>query len=241
MLSETAITRENLNTYLKELGKEFRKLNGIKMPAEIILIGGAAILANYGFREMTYDIDAIILASSVMKEAVNRIGDKFGLPTGWLNMDFKNTSSYTTRLIEASKYYRTFSNVMTVRTVSAEYLIAMKLISGRQYKNDLSDIVGILWEHQKNGNPISREAIDKAIAVLYGDNAEIPFASRKTLDETFAGGDYEIVFKKAQQEEIESKKALLEFEKAYPGELKGENINAIIERAREKKEAHSVK
>lgn len=35
--------------YLKELAKEFRKLNGKTMPAEIILIGGAAVLANYGF------------------------------------------------------------------------------------------------------------------------------------------------------------------------------------------------
>ena len=43
-------TKQNLDTYLKELAKEFRKLNGKDMPAEIILIGGAAILANYGFR-----------------------------------------------------------------------------------------------------------------------------------------------------------------------------------------------
>jgi len=126
-----------------------------------------------------------------MKDAVNHVGDRLGLPGGWLNMDFKNTSSYTTKLLEVSVYYKTFSNVITVRMVAAEYLIAMKLISGRQYKNDLSDIVGILWEHQKNGNPISREAIDKAVTVLYGENAEIPAAARKTLDDTFAKGDFE--------------------------------------------------
>ena len=33
------------------------------MSAEIILIGGASILINYGFREMTYDMDAIIKSS----------------------------------------------------------------------------------------------------------------------------------------------------------------------------------
>ena len=66
MSFESPITRENLNEYLKALAKEFRRLNGTKMPAEIILIGGAAILANYGFREMTYDMDAIITASSVL-------------------------------------------------------------------------------------------------------------------------------------------------------------------------------
>lgn len=40
-------TKENLNTYLKELGKEYRRLNGKTIPAEIVLIGGAAIIANY--------------------------------------------------------------------------------------------------------------------------------------------------------------------------------------------------
>ena len=33
-------TKENLDTYLKELAKEFRKINGKPTPAEIILIGG---------------------------------------------------------------------------------------------------------------------------------------------------------------------------------------------------------
>lgn len=73
-------TKENLNTYLKELGKEYKKINGKSMPAEIILIGGAAILANYGFREMTTDVDAVIHAVSSMKEAVNHVGDKYNLP-----------------------------------------------------------------------------------------------------------------------------------------------------------------
>jgi len=64
-------TKDNLDTYLKELAKEYRRLNGTAMPAEIILIGGAAILANYGFRDMTCDVDAVIHASSSMKEAIN--------------------------------------------------------------------------------------------------------------------------------------------------------------------------
>ena len=236
MSIDTPFTKKNLDSYLKELGKNFRRLNGTKTPAEIVLIGGAAILVNYGFREMTYDIDAIILASSAMKDAVNHVGDKLGLPNGWLNMDFQNTNSYTTKLLDVSIYYKTFSNVLTVRTVAAEYLIAMKLISGRQYKNDLSDIVGILWEHTKNGNPISKEAINKAVTVLYGENAEISLVARKTLENTFNKGDFEKIYKEVRQTELESKKAIVDFDKTYPGELKGENINAILERVRQKRQ-----
>ncbi len=128
MSVEKGFTKENLDYYLKELAKEFRKRNGKNTPAEIVLVGGAAILANYGFREMTYDIDAVITASSAMKEAVHAVGDRLGLPNGWLNADFKKTSSYSPKLPQYSKYYRTYSNVLNIRTISAEYLVAMKLM-----------------------------------------------------------------------------------------------------------------
>lgn len=58
MFADLQFTKKNLDGHLKELGKEFRKLNGTKISVEIILIGGVAIFANYAFREMTYDIDA---------------------------------------------------------------------------------------------------------------------------------------------------------------------------------------
>ena len=42
MSSDFTFTKENLDNCLRELGKEFRKLNGTAMKAEITLIGGAA-------------------------------------------------------------------------------------------------------------------------------------------------------------------------------------------------------
>lgn len=49
MLSNN-FTKENLDTYLKELAKELKKVNGKNLPAEIVLVGGAAILTKYCFR-----------------------------------------------------------------------------------------------------------------------------------------------------------------------------------------------
>lgn len=74
------------------------------MPTEIMLVGGAAILTNYGFRDMTTDIDAVIHAASSMKGAINRVGDKFHLPNGWLNTDFMRTGSYSPKLDECKKF-----------------------------------------------------------------------------------------------------------------------------------------
>jgi hypothetical protein len=235
------ITRDNLNEYLKDLAKEFRRLNGTKTPAEIILIGGAAILAGYGFRELTYDIDAIINASSAMKDAINHVGDKHGLPHGWLNADFKRTASYSDKLFEVSVYYKTFSNILTIRTVAAEYLLAMKLMSGRQYKNDLSDIVGVLWEHQKSGKPVSREAVENAIKALYGQDAKLPETSTQLLDAVFTTDDYETLYRQTRESEVESKELLLEFERDYPNTLKSENIDSIINAGRRKRAASPQK
>ena len=234
MFFETAFTKEKLDNCLKELGKEYRKRSGIKTPAEIILIGGAAILINYGFRELTYDVDALVFASSAMKEAINNVGDRFGLPNGWLNTDFKKTKSFSEKLVEISVYYKTFSNTLTVRTVSAEYLIAMKLMSGREYKSDLSDIVGILLEHEQSGKPISRGDIDKAVGILFGGWELIPNAAKKLLDYAYMSGSHEEVFQEIKKSENEAKEALLVFDKAHPGELKAENINEILAQARQK-------
>ena len=126
MSADKPFTRENLDSYLMELAKEFRKKNGSRMPAEIILMGGASILINYGFREMTYEMDAIIKSSGAMRDAINTVGDRLGLPIGWLNTDFVHTNSYTPRLAEHSKYYKTFANILQIRTVSDEYSLLIK-------------------------------------------------------------------------------------------------------------------
>jgi len=44
----------------------------------------------------------------------------------------------------------------------------MKLRSGRKYKNGLSDIIGVLGEHERRGDPISKDRIDMAVRNLYG-------------------------------------------------------------------------
>jgi len=241
MSAENAFTKESLNAFLKELGKEYRKRSGKNMPAEIVLVGGAAILARYGFREMTNDIDALVFASSAMKEAINAVGDRLGLPNNWLNTDFSKTKSFSEKLLEVSVYYRTFSNILTIRTVSAEYLIAMKLMSGREYKFDLSDIAGILLEHERSGKTISLEAIDKAVIKLYGSWQTIPEVSQQLLEDAFKSGAYEKVYNEMRKSEIESKKSLQDFDKTNPGQLKAESIGAILEKARQKQKSSEAK
>jgi len=228
MSAETPITKENLNTYLKELAKQFRKLNGKAMPAEITLIGGASILINYGFRDSTYDVDALIHASSAMKDAINYVTDTLGLPNGWLNEDFKNTKSYTPRLVHYSKYYRTFSNVLTVRTITGEYLVAMKLMAYRQYKHDISDIVGILREQQNSGDPLTLERIDKAVKDLYDNWDNLPENAKNMIESILVNEDMDALYEAYANEEAAAKDALITFEDKYPDVLKEDNLADIL-------------
>ena len=235
MSAENTFTKDNLDFYLRELAKEYRRLNGKQMKAEIILVGGAAVLTNYGFREMTTDIDAVIRASGAMKEAINHVGDKYHLPTGWLNADFTQTASYSNELVLHSEYVCTRSNVLEIRTVKGPYLIATKLVSGRRYKADLSDIVGVLYEHQLAGSPIDFPMVDKAMIELYGSWDKVNDYSRTILEKALASPDLKTLFETQMAEELQAKESILEIDRKYPDLVNADNINDIIEQARKKK------
>ncbi len=230
-----SFTKENLDSYLKELAKEFRKMNGTKMPAEIILIGGASILINYGFREMTYDMDAIIQASSCMKDAINLVGERMDLPRGWLNTDFTQTSSYSPKLIQYSKYYKTFSNVLKIRTVSDVYLIVLKLMAGRKYKNDLSDIIGILIEQKNSDKEITLNNIKKAALDLYDGYEKLPESSRNFIESVYRHSDLLTLYERTKNYEKQNKEVLLEFQNRYPNTLNEDNLENILIMAKKKR------
>ena len=233
-MSSKSFTKENLDNYLKELAKEYKKLVGKSIPAEIVLVGGASVLTNYGFRDMTTDVDAIIHAASSMKDAINHVGDKYNLPNGWLNMDFMKTSSYSRKLDEVSVYYKTFYGVLTVRTIADEYLIAMKLRSGRKYKNDLSDIIGILAYNEKNGHPINIQQVNKAVEELYGGWNDFPNDSKLFIESAIKEGNYGEIYASVKNNESVSKELLIDFEGKYSNVVNVSNVDEILETLKRK-------
>ena len=234
MYIDVPFTKENVELSLKEIAKELKKrYRGAE--AEIILVGGASIIVNYSFRHSSYDIDAMYSAPSIMKEVINAVGDRQGLPNGWLNDDFKKTASYSDKIVQYSEYYKTFSNVLSVRTVRAEYLIAMKLVSGRQYKKDLSDIAGIVYEQSLLGKPITYEMIDTAVKNLYGNWDKISDASRETLKKILSYEDLQALFAELNEDEEKAKSVLGEISKKYPQAVNKDNVEEIIKIALEKK------
>ena len=231
MNEKTLFTKDNIDDLLSQLAKEFRKLNGNKTPAEIVIIGGAAIVTQYGFRASTTDIDAVIVASSVMKDAINIVGDRNGLPTGWINQDFKKTSSYSPKIREFSKHYKTFSNIVEVRILPSEYNVAMKLASLREYKYDISDIIGII-----QSDAISRDSIDKAVGDLYGGYEKLSHHREavKLLDSIFASDNLKELYDNTRLNEANNHVILKQLDEEHPHLLKKDNIAGVLEAARKK-------
>lgn len=230
MSHDIAFTNENIDNYLKALAKEYRKLSGKKMPAEIIIVGGASTLINYGFRENTYDIDAIMQSSSAMKDAISNISNSMNLKPSWINSDFIKTKSYSPKLIQYSKYYKTFSNIVQFRTVTGEYLIAMKLMSARQFKNDLSDIVGIIKENLPR---IKLEDIKRACEELYNGYENLPDFSKCFIENLYTS--FNISYEETREKEVANKKLLIDFYDNYPNILNEANVDDMLEKLNKKK------
>ena len=110
----------------------------------------------------------------------------------------------------------------------------MKLMAGRKYKNDLSDIVGILAEHEKQGKAITLEMIKTAVTNLYGSWDKLSADSRDFIEGTMEKGNFEQLYKTVSEEEKKSKETLIEFQQDYPGVATTENIDSILNNLKKK-------
>lgn len=183
MSSKTIESRAELDNLIYALAKTYRRLarkHAIKL--EMTLIGGASILLNYDFRTSTVDVDAMVLNAAVLKEAIKLVAQQYHLEEDWLNTDFEKTSSFSTKLIEHSKFYKCYLGLIEVRTIKDEHLIAMKLKASRDYKYDLSDVVGILYECAHKNMGINRSRIEQAVVDLYGSQDQITQEAWMYLD-----------------------------------------------------------
>ena len=104
-------------------------------------------------------------------------------------------------------------------------------MSGRKYKNDLSDVIGILKEESSAGNNISIEQIRDAVKNLYGSYDALPDDSKvfiEKLMERLDKNDESDIYAEFVEQEKSNKTSLIEFESEYPGVLNEDNISDIL-------------
>ena len=232
-MDKVLFTKDNIDNLLFQLAKEYKRINRKNTPAEIVIIGGAAIVSKYGFRASTTDIDSLIFASSSMEDAINNVGDKNGLAKGWINEEFRKTSSYTEKIRQYSKHYKLFANILEVRMLPPEYDVAMKLASLRPYKYDMSDAVGII----KSEN-VTREQIEKAVVDLYGgfQNLSHSDEAEKLLDSIFEAYNLDELYDSTRTSEFDNRVILKDIDDKYPNLLNEGNLASVLEAAKSKKD-----
>ena len=126
------MTKKQIMDNLRQLGEE---LYALGMFGEILLTGGAAMCLVHDARDMTKDIDALYEPKPIINKIVVKIAAKNDLPPDWLNDGVKI-------FLTPNAPREDFISLkgLRIQTVSAEYLLAMKLISSRYGEKDYDDI-----------------------------------------------------------------------------------------------------
>ena len=111
-------------------------------------------------------------------------------------------------------------------------------MAGRQYKNDLSDIVGVLIEQEERNKPLTFDTVQNAIIDLYDSYDRIPEDSRIFIEAVYKKEDLHEFYKQCRELEQENKDVLVGFQEDYPGVLNGDNLVDILKSARAKKQRY---
>lgn len=229
------LDKASLDFMLNELAKVLKRTYGKRVdPKEIILVGGAAIVAKHQFRHSTRDVDAWLFSEQQLSQAIRQVGERFGFSPRWLNQDFVKTASFSQKLREVSVHYRTFQRVLEVRVIQGSDLIAMKLVAGRRYKNDLSDIVGVLMDYEEQGQSLSINQIHHSIDSLYGVS-ELPDVSlMKWLEDIMQQGHYRELYDLVRMEEANNQTVVIDATNKGAVINNEADILAVLEMIREK-------
>ena len=117
-----------------------RKLEEKDIHGEILMAGGASLSLVYDARDATKDIDALFEPASSIRQIAKELAQENDLEEDWLNDAVKG---FIDTRKQKTDIYLQLSN-LTVKTIDARGLLAMKLVSARGNSNDLIDAVSLM-------------------------------------------------------------------------------------------------
>ncbi len=177
---------QEIETYLAQLGQELAQ-RGVQQPVRILVIGGAFMLFQVKNRLATDDIDVVfkdIEDTSISplyqqcRTAVRAIATRNKLKGNWFN-DMMADALRETDCVPEGTLWRTYG-VLEVYLPPKEYILALKLMAGRQ--KDKNDIAALCQELRIQTREQAQNLVD-----LYNPDKELQQLSGldETLDEFF--------------------------------------------------------
>ena len=132
------LTAGRIRQLLEAMNHELAS-DGIR--GELFLARGAVMCLVFHAREATKDIDDLLVPASELRRAAKRVGEREGLPSGWLNDAVKGFFSQAGRF----EVYEEMSH-LRIFAPHPEYLLAMKCLAmrlGEEFK-DREDVALLL-------------------------------------------------------------------------------------------------
>jgi hypothetical protein len=172
------LSKEKMLLYLRQLGEE---LDARGMQGEILLTGGAAMCIVHEARDMTKDIDALYEPKDMINSIVLKIAQREGLPSNWLNDSVKGFVGPNV----PKENFMSFKG-LSVQTVSAQYLLSMKLMSARYGETDYDDILYLM----KKLNIHTTEEAFEVLLSYFTENQILPktkFVIETTIEQLETG------------------------------------------------------
>lgn len=99
--------------------------------------------------------------------------------------------------------------------VDVDYSSIGSVFKDWRYKNDLSDIAGIMYEQKLKGEPLTFEKVDKAVTELYGDWNKISDDVKEIFIQITNSKDLAKIYSELSNDERQAKETLKEIEKKY--------------------------
>jgi hypothetical protein len=165
------VTTDEIKQYLEELNDELRTMN---VKGEVCLYGGAVMCLVYDARPATKDVDAIFKPTEQIRQAIERVAERNGLNSDWLNDAVKGFLVPHPQTVFLDLPY------LKVYVPQPDYLLAMKAISARAESFDPEDVKLLI-------RLLGLEKPDEVFAVIekYYPRQEIKPATQYFIEELF--------------------------------------------------------
>jgi hypothetical protein len=166
------LSRDDIRMLLEELADE---LDAQGIHGDLFLVGGAAMALAYSTRRATRDLDAIFEPKRAIYAAAQRVGDRHGLPSNWLNDGVKGFLPGPD--VDATVLFDRPG--LAVRIASPRYLFAMKVLAARVERDE--DDLRLLYE--LSGFTSVEDALDHVESTY--PHQPIPIRAQFLLQELF--------------------------------------------------------
>ena len=158
---------KDIEVYLADLGQELYHM-GVSSPVRILMVGGAFMLTQMHSMHTTNDVDVLLKDIDdpttsplyrVFKTSVRAVASRRQIPTTWIN-DLIGDFLRDLGTVPNGVLWRTYA-VLEVYVPEAAYILALKLLAGRQ--KDIKDIRLLCQEiHIQTRNQV-QQLIDRYI------------------------------------------------------------------------------